>query len=63
METTVAIRKRYRLKFRAEGFNPFNVPMIANPITNQTDSNFGGIRASNAHSTPRNLQFGFRLAF
>ncbi|MGH9673672.1 MAG: hypothetical protein ACRD44_10870, partial [Bryobacteraceae bacterium] len=63
VQKTVALRERYRLQFRAEMFNPFNVPMLGNPDTNVVSANFGRIRTSNANYTPRNVQFGFRLDF
>ena len=46
-----------------EVFNPFNVPMLANPDTDVVSSNFGRIRTSNTAYTPRNLQLGLRLDF
>ncbi|HUG82091.1 MAG TPA: hypothetical protein VML01_10535 [Bryobacterales bacterium] len=63
VQKTVALRERYRLQFRAEMFNPFNVPMLGNPDTNVVSANFGRIRTSNPNYTPRNVQFGFRLDF
>jgi hypothetical protein len=57
------IRERYNLQFRAEFYNPFNVPMLANPDIDATSANFGRIRASNTAYTPRNLQLGVRLDF
>lgn len=55
--------ERINLQLRAEAFNPFNVPMLANPDVERTSANFGRIRTSNANYTPRNLQFGLRLDF
>jgi hypothetical protein len=57
------IGEKYRLQFRAEVFNPFNVPMLSDPDTNVASANFGRIRTSNANYTPRNLQLGLRLDF
>jgi hypothetical protein len=63
VQKTVPIRERYRLQFRAEVFNPFNIPMLGDPDTNVASANFGRIRTSNANYTPRNVQFGARLDF
>ena len=57
------IREHYNLQFRAEAYNPFNVPMLANPDTDVLSATFGRIRASNTAYTPRNLQVGVRLDF
>ena len=57
------IREHYNLQFRAEAYNPFNVPMLANPDTDALSANFGRIRTSNTAYTPRNLQVGVRLDF
>jgi hypothetical protein len=63
VQKSVPIRERYRVQFRVELFNPFNVPMLADPDTNVTSPNFGRIRASNSAYTPRNVQLGARLDF
>lgn len=63
VQKTVAVKEKYRLQFRAEVFNPFNIPMLGDPDINVASANFGRIRTSNANYTPRNLQFGFRLDF
>jgi hypothetical protein len=57
------MRERYNLQFRVEVFNPFNIPMLANPDVTVTSANFARIRASNANYTPRNIQIGARLDF
>ena len=57
------IRERYNLQFRAEAYNPLNIPMLANPETEVTSSNFARIRTSNSAYTPRNIQLGVRLDF
>ncbi|HTM52186.1 MAG TPA: hypothetical protein VL285_26000, partial [Bryobacteraceae bacterium] len=57
------IRERFNLQLRAEAYNPFNIPMLANPDTDLLSSNFGRIRTSNANYTPRNIQVGLRLDF
>jgi len=57
------IRERFNLQLRAEAYNPFNTPMLANPDTDITSSNFGRIRTSNTNYTPRSLQVGVRLDF
>jgi hypothetical protein len=58
-----AIAEKYRLQFRAEIFNPFNVPMLGNPETSVVSPVFSQIRTSNVNYTPRNLQLGMRLDF
>jgi hypothetical protein len=63
LQKNLTIRESYRLQFRAEVFNPFNVPMLGDPDTNVASANFGRIRTSNPNYTPRNLQLGFRLDF
>ena len=60
---TVAIAERYRLQFRAELFNPFNVPMLGAPDVSVVSPVFARIRTSNPAYTPRNLQLGLRLDF
>jgi hypothetical protein len=62
-QKTFPIRERYHLQFRVEVFNPFNIPMLANPDLSVTSANFGRIRTSNANYTPRNIQLGARLDF
>ena len=57
------IRERFNLQLRAEAYNPFNVPMLANPDTDVLSANFARIRASNTNYTPRNIQVGVRLDF
>lgn len=59
----IPIAERYRLQFRAEIFNPFNVPMLGNPETSVVSPVFAQIRTSNANYSPRNLQLGMRLDF
>jgi hypothetical protein len=63
LQKNVTVRELYRLQFRAEVFNPFNIPMIGDPDTNVASANFGRIRTSNVNYTPRNLQLGLRLDF
>jgi hypothetical protein len=63
LQKTFPVRERYRLQFRAELFNPFNIPMLGDPDTNVVSANFGRIRTSDVNYTPRNVQFGARLDF
>ena len=58
-----SIAEKYKAQFRLEVFNPFNVPMLADPDVNASSPNFGRIRTSNLNYSPRNLQLGFRLDF
>ncbi len=50
-----------RLQLRAEVYNPFNVPMLGNPVTTVSNPTFGQILTSNTNYTPRTLQLGVRL--
>ena len=58
-----SIAEKYKAQFRLEVFNPFNVPMLADPDVNASSPNFGRIRTSNLNYSPRSLQLGFRLDF
>ena len=57
------IAEKYKLQFRVEVFNPFNVVMLADPDINASSANFGRIRTSNMNYTPRNIQLGMSLDF
>jgi hypothetical protein len=57
------IAEKYKLQFRFELFNPFNVPMLGDPDVNASSPNFGRIRTSNPNYSPRSLQLGFRMDF
>jgi hypothetical protein len=63
VQKLVTIAETYRLQFRVELFNPFNVPMLGSPDVNVTSPNFGRIRTSNPSYVPRNVQLGLRLDF
>lgn len=52
---------RSRIEFRAEGFNIFNTPQLANPAVTLGNVNFGTI-GSTARSN-RQMQLGLRLIF
>jgi hypothetical protein len=58
---------RARLQLRAEVYNPFNVPMLGNPVgagnsvVDVTSPTFGRILTSNVNYVPRTLQIGTRL--
>jgi hypothetical protein len=43
------ISERYKLQFRVEVFNPFNVVMLAGPDVNASSPNFGRIRTSHVN--------------
>jgi len=60
---SVTIAERYRMQFRAELFNPFNVPMLGSPDVSVVSPTFSRIRTSNPNYSPRNLQVGMRLDF
>ncbi len=55
--------ERYRVQFRAELFNPFNIPMLGAPDLSVVSPTFARIRTSNPAYSPRNLQVGMRLDF
>jgi hypothetical protein len=55
------INEHKTLQFRAEAFNATNTPIFGAPGTAFGASNFGVIASSG--NTPRQLQFGLRLAF
>ena len=63
LHKSFTVRERFRIQTRLEAFNPFNIPMLANPDTDVVSANFGRIRASNTNYTPRNLQVSLRLEF
>jgi hypothetical protein len=50
-----------RLQMRVEVYNPFNAPMLGNPITEVSNANFGQILTSRTAYLPRTLQIGTRL--
>ena len=49
------------LEFRAEGFNAFNEPQFANPVTNRSSATFGRITATSVG--PRVIQFALKYNF
>jgi hypothetical protein len=63
LQKSVAVREKYRVQFRVELFNPFNIPMLGAPDTSVVSANFGRIRTSNTAYGPRNVQLGARLDF
>jgi hypothetical protein len=67
LQKAFAVRENWKLQFRIEIFNPFNIPMLGSPDTNVTSSTFGRIRSSYAASNgsygPRSIQLGLRLDF
>jgi hypothetical protein len=57
------LSERFKLEFRAEGTNAFNIVSLGQPgatFSSGTTSNFGVITSANPM---RRLQFGLRLAF
>ena len=61
---TFPLTERYKLDFRAEGFNVFNHPQFGNPgaILSST-SNFGRITTLATGTGPRILQLALKLTF
>ena len=63
------IREQIKLQFRAEFFNIFNHENLGNPNMNvfsasgAVNASAGTITASNAGTTPRQIQFGLKLTF
>jgi hypothetical protein len=54
------LRERMKLEFRAEFFNAFNRPQLANPNATIGDS-FGQIQSTVADN--RDVQFGLKFVF
>jgi hypothetical protein len=54
------ITERWRMQFRAETFNAFNHPNLANPNTGVTSGAFGQITGQDP---PRSWQFALKLTF
>jgi hypothetical protein len=54
--------ERYRLQFRAEGFNVFNNPAFQAPGNTQGAGNFGRIDSTYSGSQ-RKFQFALKLMF
>jgi hypothetical protein len=67
LQKAFAVRERWKLQFRLEAFNPFNIPMLGSPDIEVTSSNFGRIRSSyvpfNESFGARSIQLGLRLDF
>ncbi|HWB87513.1 MAG TPA: TonB-dependent receptor [Bryobacteraceae bacterium] len=63
LQKAVSIGERSRIQFRLEVFNPFNHPVLGDPITDLSDSNFGRIQTSNANYNPRRMQLGLKFEF
>jgi hypothetical protein len=63
------VSEQFRIQFRAEFFNIFNHENLAFPNSNvfsasgAINGSAGHITASNAGSTPRQIQFGLKLNF
>jgi hypothetical protein len=57
------IRERFRLEFRAEGFNLANRPTFGTPSGNIDTATFGQITSLRTGTGPRQLQFGVKLYF
>jgi hypothetical protein len=54
------IRERIRLQYRAELFNLFNTPLLNNPNTNATSTNFARITTARS---PRIIQMALKFVF
>jgi hypothetical protein len=57
---TFSISERFKIQYRAEFFNLFNHPLLNNPDTTVTDSNFGRITGAR---DPRISQMALKLIF
>ncbi len=62
IEKRFTITERFSLDFRTELFNAINQVNFGGPVTSITAADFGRIRLSQVN-TPRQIQFGLRLAF
>ena len=60
---TFAITERLHVQLRVDAYNPLNHPVLGDPDTSVSDSNFGRILTSNANYNPRSLQLGVKLLF
>ncbi|MCU1239071.1 MAG: TonB-dependent receptor, partial [Candidatus Solibacter sp.] len=54
--------ERWRVQFRAEGFNVANTPQYATPDNNRQNATFGQVTSTNP-GTERHIQFSLRLRF
>jgi hypothetical protein len=54
------ITERWKMQFRAECFNAFNHPNLANPNTDPTSTAWGSITSQD---TPRQWQMALKLTF
>jgi hypothetical protein len=59
--TSVLIRDRLNIQFRAQTFNTFNTPLFAGPNTAFGSANFGAITAQ--ANFPRYLQLGLHITY
>ena len=50
----------HRVTLRLEAFNVFNHPVLSNPVTDLSNTNFGNITGA---SGGRNVQLGIKYAF
>ncbi len=62
IEKGFVFRERYRLMFRGELLNAFNLVTFAGPTTSVTSTSFGYISLSQTN-TPRNVQLSMRVTF
>ena len=60
---TFPIRERFRLEFRAEGFNVLNTANFATPNASLGGANFSQITALSTAYAPRQIQFALKLTF
>lgn len=58
---TTPVREGITVVFKAEALNMFNRHMFNVPDTNPTDSSFG--IPNSTITSPRNIQFTFRVSF
>jgi len=55
------IKERLKFQFRAEMFNIFNHPNLANPSATWNTSSFGNITSTTTDN--RDIQFGAKIIF
>jgi hypothetical protein len=58
-----AVTERVRAQVRVDVYNWLNHPVLADPSTSVSDSNFGRILTSNLNYNPRSIQLGLKFQF
>ena len=59
----IPLTERVRARLRVDVYNPLNHPILGDPSTSVSDSNFGRILTSNPNYNPRSIQLGLKVQF